>query len=261
MSTDEYNFNVYIKRLVKEKHGKMGMTGDALATINNLTKIVVDIIVVAANILLSDTGAKTLSTREIKTATKMKLPHYIAIASAKKGDFSVEKYLSGDVEPSSTARSDSNVSKSGKKKPVQRADRAGLIFNVTRIEKLMMSKTLVDRKSALAAVYLTAVVEYVIGEILILAGSDARDTKRERISLKNIQKAIDHDIELNCLFKDTVISGVTKFDDILSQNSQLRRKVSTKKPKPVKKAPIAKKPTAKKTRSRKTRSKNRNSRR
>ncbi len=55
--------------------------------------------------------------------------------------------------------------------------------------------------------YLAAVLEYVVAEILELAGNAAKDNKRTRIVPRHIQLAIRNDEELNKFFGGVTIAS------------------------------------------------------
>ena len=56
-------------------------------------------------------------------------------------------------------------------------------------------------------VYLAAVLEYLVAEILELSGNAARDNKKKRINPRHIQLAVRNDEELNKLLQHVTIAG------------------------------------------------------
>jgi histone H2A len=85
----------------------------------------------------------------------------------------------------------------------------GLTFPVARIHR-KLKKTLHRRVGKGAAVYLAAVLEYLIAEVTELSGNAARDLKRQRINERCIMLALGSDAELDQLTKEVHIpnSGV-----------------------------------------------------
>ncbi|CAJ1424276.1 unnamed protein product [Effrenium voratum] len=57
------------------------------------------------------------------------------------------------------------------------------------------------------SIYLTGVIEYVVAEILELAGNSAKEQKKARIIPRNIQLAIRNDEELNKYMSDVTIKS------------------------------------------------------
>ena len=96
----------------------------------------------------------------------------------------------------------SKVAKKVKSKT--RSTRAGLQFPVGRVHRLLKKGNYCERVGSGAAVYQTAVLEYLCAEVLELAGNAARDNKKSRIIPRHLQLAIRNDEELNKL-----LGGVT----------------------------------------------------
>ena len=92
-------------------------------------------------------------------------------------------------------------------KSVSRSTRAGLQFPVARIGRYLRTGGYAKRVSASSPVYLAAVLEYVVAEVLELAGNAAKDNKRVRIVPRHIQLAVRNDDELNQFFGNAVIAN------------------------------------------------------
>ena len=87
-----------------------------------------------------------------------------------------------------------------------RSSRAGLQFPVGRIHRFLREGRYADRVGAGAPVYLAAVLEYLVAELLELGGNAARDNKRTRITPRHLRLAISSDEELDRLMKGITIA-------------------------------------------------------
>merc|ERR1712070_1314814 len=104
----------------------------------------------------------------------------------------------------------SNTMARGKKtgKSTSRTAKAGLQFPVGRVHRHLRVGRYAPRIGAGTPVYLAAVLEYLLTEVLELAGNAARDNKKKRIRPRHLLLAIRNDEELNRLFgKATIPSG------------------------------------------------------
>ncbi|XP_050517805.1 late histone H2A.2.2-like [Diabrotica virgifera virgifera] len=101
----------------------------------------------------------------------------------------------------------SGPGKGGKNKAAKyktRSNRAGLQFPVGRTHRFLRKGNYAERIGSGAPVYVAAVLEYLVAEVLELSGNAAKDNKKSRIIPRHIQLAIRNDEELNRL-----LSGVT----------------------------------------------------
>ena len=89
-----------------------------------------------------------------------------------------------------------------------RSGKAGIQFPVGRIGRFLKEGRYASRVGSGAPIYLAAVLEYVVAEILELAGNAAKEHKKQRIIPRHIQLAIRNDEELNkFLGNATIASG------------------------------------------------------
>ena len=85
--------------------------------------------------------------------------------------------------------------------------KAGLTFPVGRMGRFLRKGRYAKRVGAGAPVYMAAVLEYVVAELLELSGNAAKDNKKTRIVPRHIQLAVRNDEELNKLLGTVAIAG------------------------------------------------------
>lgn len=193
MAFSDVSFKIYINKVLKQVHPDQGLRGDALNTVNNILRhLIEDLAGVLAKVKTSSSG-KTLSSRDIQTAIRIALPGELAKHAVSEGTKAVSKYV---------------ISKQGKGGPKESASkRAGLQFSVARPMKVLRMFYPAKRCSSGAKVYLAAVIEYLSAELLELAGNAARDRKKIRIDVRSLLLAIKSDEELDQLLSGYVTGG------------------------------------------------------
>jgi len=92
------------------------------------------------------------------------------------------------------------------KKRTSKSSKSGLVMPVSRIIRNMRKGNYSKRLSAASGVYAAAVIEYLVAEVLELAGKASADNNKKRITPRHIQLAIRNDEELNRFCEGVVIS-------------------------------------------------------
>ena len=85
--------------------------------------------------------------------------------------------------------------------------KAGLTFPVARIGRFLRKGRYAKRVGSGAPVYMAAVLEYLVAELLELSGNAAKDNKKTRIIPRHIQLAVRNDEELNKLLGGVTIAS------------------------------------------------------
>lgn len=94
---------------------------------------------------------------------------------------------------------------------MSRSRRAGVTFPIGRIERHLRNGRYARRVSSTAAVSMAAILDYLVAEILELAGDAATEQRQRRIRPRHLQLAIRNDVELDKLVprKTTIPQGGT----------------------------------------------------
>lgn len=99
-----------------------------------------------------------------------------------------------------------SIKMASKPKSISRSKRAGVQFPVGRIHRLLKKGGHGERIGNGSPVYLAAILEYLVAEILELSGNAARDNKKSRIVPRHIQLAVRNDDELSKLLKGVTVA-------------------------------------------------------
>lgn len=87
-----------------------------------------------------------------------------------------------------------------KKKSVSKSEKAGLSFPVARVNKYLKKNSGLKRVGSSAPVFATAIVEYIVSELLDVAGNITSTAGRKTVSPEDLLKGIRGDKELGKLF-------------------------------------------------------------
>ncbi|XP_025721788.2 histone H2A-Bbd type 1-like [Callorhinus ursinus] len=95
-----------------------------------------------------------------------------------------------------------------KRHGLSRSARAELQFPVSRVDRLLREGHYAQRLSSSTPVFLTGILEYLTAKILELAGQEARNNHKMRITPEHVQKALGNNEHLSRLFEDNTYSQV-----------------------------------------------------
>ena len=88
------------------------------------------------------------------------------------------------------------LAKSKKAAPITSSTRAGLLFSIPKVLKLMKRDRLAARVGKRPSVVMAAVMEYLSAEVLELAGNLVLERNKKRVTPRTIMLAISGDDEL-----------------------------------------------------------------
>ncbi|XP_032186458.1 histone H2A-beta, sperm-like [Mustela erminea] len=91
---------------------------------------------------------------------------------------------------------------------LSRSMRAELQFPVSRVDRLLRQGCYAQRLSSSTPIFLTGVLEYLTANILELAGQEARNNNKIRITPEHIQRALGSHQHLSRLFEDSACPQV-----------------------------------------------------
>ena len=92
-------------------------------------------------------------------------------------------------------------------KQMSRSSKAGLSFPVGRIARMLKTGRYAERVGVGAPVYLAAVLEYLVAEILEVSCMVVKQNKKSRIVPRYIFLGLKEDEEFNKLFQNTIITA------------------------------------------------------
>lgn len=206
-----------IVRVLKQVHPNNSISLDAVTQIDHFIIRMVNIITSRAKYLFKNFGnTKGIDSRTIHTVVRQVVGGELAKHAVSEGTKAVTKYASSiDLPPwpapkmssfpgNSAFPSSSLFDSCSPSEKKTRANMAGLQFNVQLIHNLMIEVS-GEKVTNGAAVYLSAVCEYLTAEILELSGNATRDERKSTITARHVDMAVNSDEELCELFRTNTI--------------------------------------------------------
>eukprot|EP00727_Mastigamoeba_balamuthi_P014364 m51a1_g9552 putative histone h2a type 1-like (250) ;mRNA; r:879908-880858 len=178
-------FQTAIRRVLRQVHPDASISAQALRVVDDAALFMLRSLAREASDTLLLTGAATLTSREVQTAVRLQLPGELAKHAVSEGTKAVTKY---------------HCSEQDKGQRASRSARAGLMFPVAAVQRMLKEGCYARRVAAGAPVYLAAVLEYLTAEILELSGNAARDCRKKIIQPRHLMLAVRGDSELEAAY-------------------------------------------------------------
>ncbi len=185
---ESYNHN--LNDILRILHPNLGITRDAKNNLSILLHLLLEKLVKQSIALLHprnfkhpgknlpEGNKKTLTVKEMSTSVRLIFPFKLRKYALNEGDKAVKRFGASEKIRNNTIRANLNLSVSKTKNTMEKYLPKGY------------------HMGPLVSVFTTAVLEYILGEILELAGNNCQDDKKVRIKTEHIKKAVMDDEEL-----------------------------------------------------------------
>lgn len=211
-SIKDNTFSSYIHKILKKTHPDSGISSNASLVLSRISLYLIRKYAEICSSILINANKKMVGIPTIYSATyiiyetdSLMISNIFAESTIKKMDEAIKLYI--ESEPNS-------------KDKIRRETRAGLHISVSRIKKVYKSANVSNRSiSDICCVAIAAAIEYLLTEIIDIAGNVSRDSKLTRITPRHILLAIAHDTELETIILSNklIIGGGGVIPDIKYQ--------------------------------------------
>lgn len=195
-NSSEIKFDIYIKKVQTQVHPDLTLgNSSTIPIINDIIKYIISRIATESSALLRHTNKVVLSGVHIEAAVKIVYSGRLATEAIKRGVAAQTKF---------NASKENRESKGEKR---NKAFRAGIQFGISRVSRFLYQNMKGERvgHGSSAGVFLAAIIEYTVSELLELAGNNTKDRKKVKIIPEDLIYAIRGDEELNALFPEKCI--------------------------------------------------------
>ncbi len=216
------SYKMYIHQILKSTHPELAISVSAVAVLDSFAYDMSSRMAEQSSKLAKYSKRETITSKEIQTSAILVLPGELSKHSIAEGRKAVARYqTSTEVDKNRREANKGKAIAERKKrtaKPESRSARSGLIFPVGRVHRYLKQGRFAPRIGASAPVYLAAIVEYLMAEVLELSGNVAVTRHHQRITPRDIQLAVRNDNEL-CI----LMNGVTILDGGVFPSYQMKK--------------------------------------
>ena len=183
------SFQTYIHRLLKSIDPSAQIAVNARGQLDKVADIIARGLAEKARSLCIRSKKKTISPAEIYLSMDLLFPALQAEKASSRAYQAIQEYQNAD--------------KGSHTHPVRRETLAGLVFSVALSEKYLREFGASElHVGKLAPIVLSAVLEFVIGEVLEFAINCARDLKRVIVKIRHIRLAVGNNLDIDELFQN-----------------------------------------------------------
>lgn len=209
-------FETYISKVLKNVSPENGITANAKQQLNSAICLVSREVARHVISLTEIAKKKTMSEKEVVNAFNIVLSKELAVDAVDHGRKAIDKF-----------------EEINKVKGTSRQEKAGIVFPPAQTEKFLRnfgySKVMVTSH---APVFMAGALEYLTGVILESAALSAKQSKRVRITIRDLEIGIRSDDRLNTLFLQNKIQllggGVVPFIHSSLMTKKVRKKRAKK---------------------------------
>ena len=198
----EHQYGQDVIRVLKQVHPNMSILEHAHAIVMDIGLAVMESILKAAITIVDGTDMAATSNQPLIAATRMYLTGELAKHAVSEATKACTKFRASFDQPASGAAKSSKTSKAAGDRSAEK--RAGLVMDLNRCHRvavaILADAGLNTQIPAESVVALAAIQEYIIAEVLELAGNAARDNRASFVTPRHIRLAIMPDEELNDCF-------------------------------------------------------------
>lgn len=184
MKKKSHFFELYITRILKQLDPAFSISTDTKLQLNSFICILISKLCSHIKKILDFSNKRICSVKEIKIVARFFFKGKMLENSILEGQKAVDNFISFDTSLKNVAKN----------------TRANIIIPPSLISKIFKDNQIAFSTSSPASVFMAALLEYLIHEILDSAVILCKEAKRSRINIAHIQSVIQSDRELYSIF-------------------------------------------------------------